>query len=429
MPGHKQSLDPNTLKATGKCKWRLYVSNKFRADGKPNRISQTIGPCSEAQADKKLQELYLEFTKKAPQNANRIRFTQFADIWLKKHSKTLSPNTHNGNSCAIETRLRPYFGHIRLNKISAEMIIDYINELRAYGDRLDGHFGSIAPATIFGLYKILRAMLNKAKEWNYITHNPIDDIPRDKRPKPNYKVKPILEDDQLATLLQKLFGLKENGTNVKNQLFFYLALITGARSGELIALSWSDIDYVNKRITISKDIYIEKNKTLVQNRTKGMETRTVYFDDFCMELLRKHKEYQTAWLRHRNMDNPNMYVFIKRTVKNNRQREAELPSRESFHHYMRKFLKKHGLPPIDVHGFRRMAASYSVNNQVPLTTVQTMLGHKSLSTTMIYLRTLNTSRKEGVEALSNTYQHLMDRKKDDKPDDDSANHKKQTPDS
>ena len=149
-------------------------------------------------------------------------------------------------------------------------------------------------------------MLNKAKEWNYITHNPVDDIPRDKRPKPNYKVKPILEDDQLATLLQKLFELKENGTNIKNQLFFYLALITGARSGELIALSWSDIDYVNKRITISKDIYIEKNKTLVQNRTKGMETRTVYFDDFCMELLRKHKEYQTAWLRHRNMDNPNI---------------------------------------------------------------------------------------------------------------------------
>jgi integrase len=86
---------------------------------------------------------------------------------------------------------------------------------------------------------------------------------------------------------------------------------------------------------------------------------------------------------------------------------------------MRSFLKKNGLPSIDVHGFRRMAASYSVSNQVPLTTVQTMLGHKSLSTTMIYLRTLNNSRKEGVEALSNTYQQLMDRKKDDKPEDDS----------
>ena len=379
MPGYKKPLDPDLLANTGKCKWRLYVSNKFRADGKPNRISQTIGPCSEAQADKKLQELYLEFTKKPPQNANRIRFNQFAEIWLERRRNAISPNTFSGYRNALDSRLIPYFGHIRLNKISADIITDYLNDLKADGERLDNHSGDIAPATIFWYFRILRTMFNKAKEWNYITHNPIDDIPRDKRPKPNYKVKPILEDDQLATLLQKLFGLKENGTNVKNQLFFYLALITGARSGELIALSWSDIDYVNKRITISKDIYIEKNKTLVQNRTKGMETRTVYFDDFCMELLRKHKEYQTAWLRHRNMDNPNMYVFIKRTVKNNRQREAELPSRESFHHYMRKFLKKHGLPPIDVHGFRRMAASYSVNNQVPLTTVQTMLGHKSLS--------------------------------------------------
>ena len=38
MPGHKKPLDKTELlKTTGKCKWRLYVSNKFRADGKPNR--------------------------------------------------------------------------------------------------------------------------------------------------------------------------------------------------------------------------------------------------------------------------------------------------------------------------------------------------------------------------------------------------------
>lgn len=202
-------------------------------------------------------------------------------------------------------------------------------------------------------------------------------------------------------------------------MFFYLALITGARSGELLALTWNDIDYENKRITIAKDIYSGKKKTLVQHRTKGMETRIVYFDDFCLELLKKHKAYQTAWLRDRKMDNPQLYIFIKRVPKKPYRPEAELPSRSSFHHYMRKFLQKNGLPVIDVHGFRRMAASYSVNNQVPLTTVQTMLGHKSLSTTMIYLRTLNTSRKEGVDALSHTYQQLMGNKPESKPEDDS----------
>ena len=182
MPGYKQALEPILLKTTGKCKWRLFVSNKFRADGKPNRVSMTIGPCSEAQADKKLQELYLDFTKKAPQNVNRIRFSKFADIWLEHHSKTLSPNTHEGNTNAIEIRLKPYFGHIRLNKISADIIMDYINDLKVNGERLDGRPGPIAPATIFGLYKILRAMFNKAKEWNYLTHNPIDDTHLGRQP-------------------------------------------------------------------------------------------------------------------------------------------------------------------------------------------------------------------------------------------------------
>ena len=88
-------------------------------------------------------------------------------------------------------------------------------------------------------------------------------------------------------------------------------------------------------------------------------------------------------------------------------KEAELPDRQCFYRFMNHFLKKNGLPHIDVHGFRRMAASYSVTNQVPLTAIQTMLGHKSLSTTMIYLRTLEKSRKEGVAALSNTYQQFI----------------------
>ena len=68
-----------------------------------------------------------------------------------------------------------------------------------------------------------------------------------------------------------------------------------------------------------------------------------------------------------------------------------------------------------------MAASYSVNNQVPLTTVQTMLGHKSLSTTMIYLRTLENSRKDSVETLSGTYKHLMEQKQAGDPDKPSDN--------
>lgn len=407
MPGYKKAIDKELLTKTGKCKWRLYVSNKFRADGKPNRTSKTVGPCSEAQADKILQKMYLEFSNQAPQNANRIRFAEFADVWLEKHSQTKSPNYHRGNTIAIKTRLNPYFGHLRLNKITADIIIDYFDELRTNGDRLDGQDGSIKPATVYWLFRILRSMLNKAKEWNYLTHNPIDDIPKEKRPKPNYTVKQILEDDQLSILLQKLFSLKESRRAIKHQLFFYLALITGARTGEILALTFNDIDFASKTITIAKDVYNKDGHTMVQNRTKNMETRFVYCDDFCLELLRKHEEYQSAWLKKMKMNNPNNYIFIKEPRKQQHHSEAKLPSRSTFYDYLQSLLKRIELPSIDVHGLRRIAASYSVNQNVAPTTIQSMLGHKDMSTTMIYLRTLNKNRKEGVETLSNIYQQLM----------------------
>lgn len=407
MPGYKKAIDKEQLAKTGKCKWRLYVSNKFRADGKPNRTSKTVGPCSEAQADKILQKMYLEFSNQAPQNANRIRFAEFADIWLETHSKKKSPNYHRGNNIAIKTRLNPYFGHLRLNKITADIIIEYFDELRTSGERLDGQDRSIKPATAYWLFRILRSMLNKAKEWNYLTYNPIDDIPKEQRPKPNYMVKQILEDDQLSILLQKLFSLKESRRAIKHQLFFYLALITGCRTGEILALTFNDIDFASKTITIAKDIYYQDGHTMVQNRTKNMEPRIALCDDLCLELLRKHEKYQSAWLKKLKMKNPNNYIFIKEPRKQEHPSEAELPCRGTFYEYLQSLLKRIGLPPIDVHGLRRTAASYSVNQNIAPTTVQSMLGHKNLSTTMIYLRTLNKNRKEGVETLSKVYQQLM----------------------
>lgn len=97
-----------------------------------------------------------------------------------------------------------------------------------------------------------------------------------------------------------------------------------------------------------------------------MTSRIVYVDDRCIELLQKHKTYQSAWLKAKKMKNPNQYIFIKRTTKANKTKEAELPCRECFHHFLSKFLKKNRLPHIDVHGLRRTAASYSISNQVPI---------------------------------------------------------------
>lgn len=215
-----------------------------------------------------------------------------------------------------------------------------------------------------------------------------------------------MEEVELGKLLTELFKLKPTLTNVKNQLFFYLSLIDGCRSGEHLALTWDDINFTGKKITISKNIYAEGSKTLTRNTTKGGTSRIVYCDDLCIELLKKHKAYQNEYLKKNGLSNPNKYVFLKRK-RTGDDMVVELPSRSSFNHWMTKFLKKLDLPHIDVHSFRRMTASYCQDNQVPLTVIQQMLGHKNPNTTMIYLRSLSNAKLKGVEALSNTYQQLI----------------------
>lgn len=400
MPGYKRKLDKDAEKS----RWRLEVSNGFRADGKPNRASKVVGPCTEAKAEKLLQEFYLEFSKKPPQTANAVTFESFVRIWEARHHVTLSPNTINGMKPMVNGRLVPWFGKMKLNKITGQHIEYYLEELTIHGERLDGKPGRISNGMICDLFKVLRSILQKAVDWRYIPSNPCSDVPKEKRPKVRYKVKKIYEDDELARFLSELFKLPQTYVNIRNVTFLYLALITGCRRGELMALSWPDIDFDHLSINISKDIYTGNGETLVQNRTKGEEPRTVLMDAVAAGLLQQEHDLQTEWLNEKGLNNPSGYVFcgfqsVKGVVK--------LPVVTSFYTWLRRFCKSHDLPLIDLHGFRRMTASYAVSSNVPVTAIQQMLGHKDVATTCVYLRSLKATRRESTDALASVFGNLL----------------------
>ena len=153
MPGYKHKIGPN--------KYRLFVSNGFRKDGKPNRSTKTIIAKSDRAAEKVLQEFYLEFSKKPAQVSNNILFKAFADMWLEEWSKKLSPNTFLGDYSVVNSRLKPYFGNMRLNKITASHLVEYFEELKTSRERADDKKGKISNGTIFNIYKVVRRISTK----------------------------------------------------------------------------------------------------------------------------------------------------------------------------------------------------------------------------------------------------------------------------
>ncbi|MDY6303418.1 MAG: tyrosine-type recombinase/integrase [Succiniclasticum sp.] len=406
---------PGTLINIGKNKYRLYVSNGSDARGHPIRHTKTIIAKSELDAKRQLNEFYWAIKKRPAGNQSKIKFAAFYKIWKERQGPLLSPTTYDTYVAAIEDRIIPYFGSMQLKRINETQIQTFFDELRIEGERHDGKKGKLAPASVFKFYRILRAMLNRAVTWHYLTENPCNRIEPEERPKPNYKARQILQKNELAEFLKVVFKMKETMTNTKYKLMIYLLLISGIRRGELYALTWDDVDLENKRLSVSKSAYAVKGNQRGTKKPKTLlSNRAVFFDDLATQLFKLHKEHQEKWLARHKVSNPGKYLFLA-TEGRKGGMEAVRANPSSLYHWLRHFTHINGLPHISVHLLRHTAASYALAGGADILSVQSMLGHAKISTTGIYLHVLEENKISTARRLSSAYAEMLSPVKPETP--------------
>ena len=135
-------------------------------------------------------------------------------------------------------------------------------------------------------------------------------------------------------------------------------LHTGARRNEIFRLKWTDIDFANNQIWLT-----------TRKRKDGMEER---------DSLPMTQELRQALLRHRGKYGQYEYVFV------NKKGE---PYREK-NHWLPRACKKAGVKTFRFHAIRHLTASWLDAHNVPLTTIQRILRHRSPTTTAQYLHEL-----------------------------------------
>ena len=81
--------------------------------------------------------------------------------------------------------------------------------------------------------------------------------------------------------------------------FYIFAMYTGCRKGEIVALTWNDIDFDNKVININKTLYSKiKDKTgdkVVVNSTKNNQNRSIQMSSYLYDVLLEHKQKATKY--------------------------------------------------------------------------------------------------------------------------------------
>ncbi len=275
----------------------------------------------------------------------KIKFGDMASLYLKTYSSiTNKPSTYKRNLKIIKN-LNRCFGGMYIYEINALSIEKYKKE-RANQVKLD---------TINRELALLRAILNKAKEWGKLQTS----VPQIKLFKvDNKRVRYLLPEEEKMLLNECPEPLKS---------IVIIALNTGMRKGEILSLKWQDIDIKEKFITLTD--------------TKNREKRYVPINETVIDtLIRLDK-------------NPNSeYLFPG--INNSSHIDESYIS-----HKFKGIVNKLGIKDFRFHDLRHCFASKLVMRGIPLNTVQELLGHKDYKMTQRYSHLSPDHKKYAVEIL------------------------------
>jgi len=171
-----------------------------------------------------------------------------------------------------------------------------------------------------------------------------------------------------------------------------IALTTGMRKGELLALRWQDIDVANRSLHIRRSVNRFPGYGFVENEPKTTTSRRkIVLPLFAIEALKQHKAFQdearqkvgTAWQDHDLVFCNTIGGF--QDVKH---------LRVSF----KRLLKEAGLPEIRFHDHRHSAATILLSMGVNVKVIQELLGHSQTSMTLdIYTHVLPGMQNEAMD--------------------------------
>ena len=388
-----------SIEKRGKNSYRLVVFKGYDLDGKAIRHQKTVHCKNKSEAQTELAKFLTQVESGLVVDGSVPTFAQFVEIWTRDYAlKELAPSTYYRYKRILETRITPYFGHYKLDKIKPTDIMRFYDLLEQDTQlvRKKNNNGKktrkpLSQKTILEHHRLLSAMLHKAVYWQLIVSNPAERVQPPKTKKP---IRPHYDEDQTRILVDNLEKL--TGNNIKYRVAILLDIFTGARLGELVGLEWSDIDLKNGIININKSSqYLSQKGLFTKSPKTESSIRDVAIPDFIVSLLEEYK----LWYEEQKLICGDFWYESDRLFVQDNGKPIH-PSTIS--KWFEKFVKQIGLPVINFHGLRHTNATLLIAQQVDVATVSARLGHAQITTTYnFYVHPLKSHNKMAGNVLEN----------------------------
>ena len=196
---------------------------------------------------------------------------EYIIFWQETYDKSQSrPTTYAAHHYVFKNHILPGLGDIPLAELTSEMVGDFLEERRRFGNHRPGSSG-LGEETMRHIHRLLQQCLDQAMRDGLIGDNPARAFHYSKPKKVNANVLSPLEMEDYLDAAERLGYLP----------MFMLALTTGLRQSELIALKWSDLDIESRTLTIAENRAVVRRE-LVEY---GSQTRSIRLTPEVVDLL------------------------------------------------------------------------------------------------------------------------------------------------
>ena len=323
----------------------------------------------------KLKNLQAEHSEAAPDKLkSNMRFGDWITYWYENHSKpTIRPSTQKGYEALINGHAIPGLGHIPLNKLTQADCQKFLNEMKTNGRKShrDTKGAAMSERSVRLCHLVIRMSLDRAVKDGHIKKNPILGV---KLPQAEQKEMKVLTKEEIQRFL---IQAKEEGLYE----LFLLELTTGLRRGEILALTWSDLNFE------TGELYISKQATLVGGRITISEPKTkaafrnIILPPVMVEVIR---EYQKDAFSH--------LMFPSRLKPDQPIDPGHIRKR------LQVILERAGCKKVRFHDLRHTFATMSLEHGMDLKTLSTIIGHVSAKTTLNIYTHITSEMQENAAA-------------------------------
>lgn len=363
--------------------YRVRVSLGYDLNGIQVQKTTTfkLPPNTTASKGKKMAEQFaLEFEQKCQGYSmlnETMRFSELAEWYFKNYAPVeLKESSIYNYKSQYENHLAPIIGNTKLKDITTPRLTELMQNY------------DLNPNTVKKIYVIIQSIFHRGVDQGFIRESPCHNVIL---PKHKYKKKKLVLDEEQTQRFLSLLNNKPWDEDFKRNI--KVLLYTGMRCGECLALSWVDLDFENKVISINHNLADVAGKHYLTTPKTQSSIRVIGMSDALAEIFKEQKAFQEKVGEYiDDFAHPEM-VFTS-SLGNYKDRSALNTS-------FKRFLKGTEFEFLTLHSLRHCNATLLLISGVDLKVVSEHLGHCDIGVTAnVYADVLKSTKMKVAELVS-----------------------------